>query len=285
MAKSRSPPRFSPIPRFSRIACIGGKYFCEINGPALKRKLFIPIKDKAPSSGIFLGEHLLPTFKHMAEKAISIGCGGIIPAELCAVAVYGISNITATDIDEKEVKKARKLAKMNKISNRIKIIRADLFEGVRKTKDYNLVFSDIAQMPLPPGEREMLHDHAGSDGWKYLQKIIEQSASYLKDNGFLSLFVFGFLGIKKRAGRKIQCLYERLEKSGFKPAKIFKYRRKIRQGGVTHSTLGYIKKIFPDSEFYDQKGNKTKDPLSCLDSGKNVYFDSYIIISKYIGRK
>lgn len=257
------------------------RFYCELKGRYFKKKILIPIfENKAPSSGLFLGTHLLPP-NTAIETALSIGCGNNLPAELCAVTLFGIKYLDCTEVDPAAIRSARKTLRLNNLTKIISIMRCNLFPKPRKK--YDLLFSDISQMPLPKGVKPNFHDYGGRDGWSLLNKIIRNSNKYLHKGGYLSLFVFGFLGINFRTNTKIPCLKERLLSHGFHIIKQTKYRRKVRFGGITHRSLSHIRKVYPKAKFYTKSGKLVKVPEQHISTKNPIYFDAYVITAKYRG--
>ncbi len=272
----------NPPLKYVNLRRVRNEYCCILKGPHYSKKIIIPIIDnKPPSSGLFLGAHLLPNDIQIGS-ALSVGCGENLPAELCGVALFQISHIDCTELDQKAILRARKIILQNGLSKRISIKKCNLFPKSRLK--YNLIFSDISQMPLPPGVAPNYHDYGGYDGWELINRIISQSGSHLMGGGYFSLFIFGFLGVESRTNSNIPSLRERLQSNNFRIIKRSKYRRKIRFGGVTHQSLEYIQKMYPLAKFFSKAGKVISRPSSYISAKKSLYFDTFIINAVYLGR-
>jgi len=250
----------------------------------------IPLIDKKlPSAGMFMGE-CLTKLKEIENKNIKfktgleLGSGKYAPASFYALASFPELKIDAIEINAEEAAYLKKIIKLNGLEKRFKVYIGNLFKPIEKrNKKYDIIFSNISQLPLPKNIKEKTHDHGGNDGWKYLSKIIEESSKYLKNHGYLVLEVFNFLGIKRRTNPKIPCLFERLKNNNFIPKKIFSFRRKMRWGGETHKALEHIVKLYPKAKFYDSYGNII-NPLKNAKNGLEIFIEFNVVISKLSGK-
>ncbi len=181
-----------------------------------------------------------------------------MPIELYIISKkQGIKLVHTVEIVKEEVKYAKEIIKINSLESILTIFHGSLFEPVDKFK-YDLIFSNIAQMPLPEGDKIVPHDHGGRDGWEHLDKIISHSRNHLEKGGFLSLLVFDFLGVLDRRNPTILSLVERTSKNNLHLYKYNYYFRKIRFGGMTHNSLQYILDVYPYSIFYTEKSLKSR---------------------------
>ncbi len=276
-----SRPTIYPPANGVKVKQCGNSFYCELKSASFSKIILIPIFDnKAPSSGLFLGTHLLPHNVNI-ETALSIGCGSNLPAELCAISFFGIKHLDCTEVDPSAALHARKTIQLNNLAKYISIKKCSLFPHL--LKKYDFIFSDISQMPLPVGVKPNYHDYGGRDGWELLSKIISRSSKYLRKGGYLSLFIFGFLGIRSRTNTRIPSLEERLLLYDFDIVKRTKYRRKIRYGGITHQSLAHIRKVYPKAKFYTKSGKLVEKPEQYISPKNAVYFDAYVITAKYRG--
>lgn len=84
---------------------------------------------------------------------------------------------------------------LNNFDNRFKIYQGNLFDALNENfKKYDLIYSNIAQLPLKSGEASSLHDHGGVDGWQFLDIIIDRASVFLNAEGYLAFMIFDFLG-------------------------------------------------------------------------------------------
>ncbi|SCL91020.1 peptide chain release factor N(5)-glutamine methyltransferase [Sporanaerobacter sp. PP17-6a] len=163
-------------------------------------------------------------YKERDIKIVELGTGsGCISLSIAYykknVFVYSV------DIDKKANAVAEENSKRLKLSDRVKILEGDLFQGIKNMGLKNSVDIIVSNPPyIPEDEIFGLQDEikkyeplwaldGGEDGLDYYRRIIPQSKEYLKNRGIL-VFEMGF-----DQGRKIK---ELMEKENFRNINILK---------------------------------------------------------------
>ena len=163
-------------------------------------------------------------YKERDIKIVELGTGsGCISLSIAYykknVFVYSV------DIDKKANAVAEENSKRLKLSDRVKILEGDLFQGIKNMGLKNSVDIIVSNPPyIPEDEIFGLQDEikkyeplwaldGGEDGLDYYRRIIPQSKEYLKNRGIL-VFEMGF-----DQGRKIK---ELMEKGNFRNINILK---------------------------------------------------------------
>ena len=133
--------------------------------------------------------------------------------------------VYSVDIDKKANAVAEENSRRLKLSDRVKILEGDLFQGIKNMGLKNSVDIIVSNPPyIPEDEIFGLQDEikkyeplwaldGGEDGLNYYRRIIPQSKEYLKNRGIL-VFEMGF-----DQGRKIK---ELMEKGNFRNINILK---------------------------------------------------------------
>lgn len=248
-----------------------------IFGPGANIKIPIASGNKVPGSGIFLGEELCKQ-SFRAESLIEIGAGAYAPASFFVAAAHKKIKIDLVEPNLSDLQTLDRIIKDNNLENRMKVLHSSLFERVRGNK-YDLIISNIAQMPLASGVSESMHDHGGHDGWRWIERIINHIPSYLNKDGRIGLLVFEFLGIIKRANPVKPSLLERLSRKNIEIISSSTLRRQVRVGGVTERSLPHILNIYPDAPFYNKK-SICINPIKSLANDEPVFLDFYFIFAK-----
>ncbi len=164
---------------------------------------------------------------------------------------------------------------INSISQRFKNNLGSLFEPIN-FQNFDLIMSNVAQMPIDRISQATFHDHGGFDGWLYLDDIIRKSSFFLVRGGYLVLMIFDFLGIHERTSKSIPCLQERLEINGFRILDEYSYYKKVRKNGQTYRAIQQIKKIYPLATFY----NFNNERISISENIEEAFVYLPCIISK-----
>lgn len=239
----------------------------------------IPLSsERIPSNGLFLGEQIVNA-NLSVRRALELGAGKYAPASFSILSAYSDISVDAVEIQGEEVKYLQGLIELNQLQKRFHILAGNLFEPVAGFK-YDLIYSNIAQLPLVSDHKPNWHDHGGIDGWEWLAQIIKLSPAFINLGGHLALMIFDFLGIEDRANPSTQSLRERLENSGFKIMKKASYRRELRIGGQTHRALNHILQLYPEAKFYDQGGLRV-DPNKEIEAGQSVFFDFQFVLARH----
>ena len=146
-----SRPTIYPPANGVKVKQCGNSFYCELKSASFSKIILIPIFDnKAPSSGLFLGTHLLPHNVNI-ETALSIGCGSNLPAELCAISFFGIKHLDCTEVDPSAALHARKTIQLNNLAKYISIKKCSLFPHL--LKKYDFIFSDLFINMIATGEK------------------------------------------------------------------------------------------------------------------------------------
>lgn len=92
-------------------------------------------------------------------------------------------------------------------------------------------------------------DSGGSDGKKYIIKIIQESFEHLEDNGELDMMMFDFEGANESYNND-KNIFELARDIGYKEINtIFTFEKNITPGSITYECLDYIKTIYPKYNF------------------------------------
>ncbi|MFH1548112.1 MAG: methyltransferase [Candidatus Omnitrophota bacterium] len=265
--------------KMARLECLN-RYCTILLGDEPERQLIkIPLtSNRIPSNGLFLGEQIINA-NISVKRVLELGAGKYAPASFIILSAYSGISVDAVEIQGKEVKYLQGLIELNQLQKRFHIFAGNLFEPVAGLK-YDLIYSNIAQLPLISDHKPNCHDHGGVDGWKWLTQIIELPPSSINLGGYLALMVFDFLGIEDRANQSTQSLKERLENAGFKIIKKSAYRRELRIGGQTHQALNHILRLYPGAKFYDQDSLRV-DPNKGIKDGRSVFFDFQFVLAQH----
>jgi hypothetical protein len=270
--------------RFVEVVCHNGQRHILLKSPATDKKISIPLqaKDKIPASGLFLGENILAnTDKPAFKKVLGIGSGKYAPTEFCCISIWDAEIVEGVEINSVEAEFANQVARSNSLSHRLRIHTGHLFNPIND-RDYDLILSNIAQMPLTPNSTPSLHDHGGDDGWLLLDQIIKQAPTFLKSDGLLSLLVFDFLGVFERTNPTKMSLIDRLRAANFKVIHQASFKRKIRLGGETHKSIEYILELYPACKFYNRSGMPVSNlnTPKALANGDSIYLELFVVTSK-----
>jgi release factor glutamine methyltransferase len=163
-------------------------------------------------------------YKEGDIKVVELGTGsGCISL---SIAYYNKNVfVYSVDIDKKANAVAEENSRRLKLSDRVKILEGDLFQGIKNMGLKNSVDIIVSNPPyIPEDEIFGLQDEikkyeplwaldGGEDGLNYYRRIIPQSKEYLKNRGIL-VFEMGF-----DQGRKIK---ELMEKGNFRNINILK---------------------------------------------------------------
>jgi methylase of polypeptide subunit release factors len=256
--------------KIAKIVSINGERILEIAGKG--QRISIPLStSKPPSNGLFLGEALLDADVSRAHNILEIGAGKYAPASFVLLSRFPAAVIDGVEIDSDDAESLKEIVASNNVGNRFKVFCGDMFDPVA-SKKYDLIVSNIAQMPLAPGAEPSSHDHGGEDGWKYLDMIVKNGCKHLAKNGLLALMAFDFLGIAQRNNPEIPCLEERLQKNGFNIISTKHYLRKVRKEGETFKAIKYILSLYPKMDVFDGASRPLKSKEAILDRSFSLKF-------------
>ena len=133
--------------------------------------------------------------KNNLKFALDIGTGTGILA--CTIAKYTLSKSTALDVSENALKIAEENIKNLGLSEKVKILKSNLFENV--SEKYDLIVSNPPYIPLSEKstiQKEVTFDPdlalytSDKKGLEFYEKISKEAKNHLNKNGYL-LFEMG----------------------------------------------------------------------------------------------
>lgn len=197
---------------------------------------------RIPESGLKMARFTLDA--NLGVKTVAeLGGGKYAPSAIAFVTALEDIKATVVELQLEEAQVLQQQLEANHLADCCAVINGDTFAALRQ-QSFDLVLSNIAQMPLPEGVDPNPHDHGGEDGWLYLDRIVNESREYIRDQGFLVLTAFDFLGVNRRTGRQ-PSLYERLARNGWNIHSSTCWQRPIRHNGKTAESLPTIERNYP----------------------------------------
>lgn len=130
--------------------------------------------------------------KNNLKFALDIGTGTGILA--CTIAKYTLSKSTALDVSENALKIAEENIKNLGLSEKVKILKSNLFENV--SEKYDLIVSNPPYIPLSEKatiQKEVTFDPdlalytSDKKGLEFYEKISKEAKNHLNKNGYLLL--------------------------------------------------------------------------------------------------
>ena len=144
------------------------------------------------------------------QRVLEIGSGLGLFAVLAARAG---AEVVATDIVPEAVEAIRANAALNGVHVDVRL--GDCYAPVAG-EQFDLICTNPAQMPTPPGrerrDAEAAADNGGVDGWEILDGVITGARRHLRPGGRLVFTIFAFLGRKTA--------FAKLESVGLVPAVV-----------------------------------------------------------------
>lgn len=199
-----------------------------------------------PKAGLLFEEILKNNAN--GKNVLDLGCGQMGILGLIALH-YGAKKVLSVDVDKRCTKWLNNIIKENNINNMI-VLKSDMFSKIDKKDKFNLILSNPPHMPMKNGK---LCDSGGSDGKKYITKIISESFNHLEDNGELYIMMFDFEGTNKSYNND-KNIFEFAKEIGYREIKtIFTFEKNITPGSLTYECLDYIKTVYPKYNFGEQK--------------------------------
>ncbi|MDP3142684.1 MAG: HemK/PrmC family methyltransferase [Candidatus Omnitrophota bacterium] len=103
------------------------------------------------------------------------------------------SRITAIDISSGAIELAKENAILNNAANRIRFVVSDLFSGISKEKQFDLMVSnppyissnEMSGLPAEVRCEPKIALDGGKDGMDFYRRIIKDSPAYLKKDGII----------------------------------------------------------------------------------------------------
>lgn len=137
-----------------------------------------------------LRERLRPWVRRPVHRALDLCTGSGCLAILLAL-TFPRAAIDATDVSRPALAVARKNVKAYRMSRRVRLVRADLFSGIRG--QYDLIVANppyvgaAAMRKLPPEyHREpRIALAGGADGLAFVRRILDGAAEFLRPGGWL----------------------------------------------------------------------------------------------------
>lgn len=128
-----------------------------------------------------------------AIRSILDLCTGSASLAIIAADAFAGAQIVAADLSEDALSLARQNLQAYSLSERISLVRSDLFLGIDSAARFDLIISNPPYVPLSrraemPEEFQHEPDmalFADDDGMALVRTILKQSASYLNPNGLL----------------------------------------------------------------------------------------------------
>jgi len=121
---------------------------------------------------------------------IGTGSGNIA---ICLAKFALNSEIVGIDISSQVLKVAEENAKLNRVQNRVKLVRSSLFRGLSEDLKFDMIISnppyiasdEISRLAAEVRNEPKIALDGGKDGLKFYREIIKESPSYLKTSGTL----------------------------------------------------------------------------------------------------
>ncbi len=137
-------------------------------------------------------------FKNIIDMCTGSGCIAI------SLALEGIKNIVASDINSNAIAMAKKNAKHNNILESIKFIESDLFDNICKDLKFDAIVSnppyietkEIYNLTDEVKKEPFNALNGGEDGLYFYKKITSQAIDFIKPNGFI-FYEIGYNQAKK----------------------------------------------------------------------------------------
>lgn len=244
-------------------------------------RLLLPRRDRFPCEGFYLGCQIVQSLDlRRISKALELGAGKYAPAALVLLASNPRIRIDAVEICPQTLVALDGLVESNRLQGRVRTLRGNLYEPLEAGAKYDLIFSNIAQMPQPAGEAVSVADHAGANGWNLLSRIITKAPDFLNSRGYLALVTFDFLGISERTNPRIPSLHERLAQRKFTVQREARYRRYVRRGGATMRAFSQIVSVYPNAHFTDITGKALAAPEAM--SARPIYVDFVFTLAQLV---
>lgn len=130
--------------------------------------------------------------KRKAQNILDIGTGSGNIAIFLAKFLPE-SRITAIDISSGAIELAKENAILNNVASRIEFAVSDLFSGINKEKQFDLIVSnppyirsnDLPELPVEVKYEPQMAMDGGKDGLDFYCRIIKDSPDYLKKDGII----------------------------------------------------------------------------------------------------
>jgi len=154
-----------------------------------------------PAEDTFLVADTLASIVEEGDIVLDIGTGCGI---LAIIAARRAKKVIATDMNPSAVKCARLNARINKVSNKIKVRQGNLFQPIRKTERFNVIVFNAPYLPSSPHEQRTWIERSwagGPTGRKLIDQFIIEAPRYLKRRGKILLVQSSLANIDKTLER------------------------------------------------------------------------------------
>ena len=215
----------------------------ENNKSRVGYKLEIKPGGFVPKSGLIFSRYIESLVKGKRVLDMCTGETGILAIHS---ATCSASEVLGVDVERETVEWANHNGQLNGFSN-IEWKVSDLFSNIDKRK-FDVIISNPPQMPMVDGH---IHDWGGINGRDFIERIIKESSNYLADGGQLFMLIFDFLGVDESYG-DVMPLKDFFQIHGFDVKVVVRERRKVRKGGQTEKSIGYILKQYPKYRFQSE---------------------------------
>jgi len=131
-----------------------------------------------PAEDTFLLAENLVVDKNDVVLDMGTGCGilGILAAKKAR-------RVIAVDVNPHAVRCAKMNAKLNGVTEKMEMLRSDLFKSIKKNEKFNLIIFNAPYLPLETREEKSWIGRAwagGPTGRRLIDEFILQASSYLK---------------------------------------------------------------------------------------------------------
>jgi release factor glutamine methyltransferase len=138
-----------------------------------------------PAEDTFLLAENLSVNEDDTVLDVGTGCGiiGVLAAKKARWVV-------ATDVNPQAVKCAKTNAKHNNVTDRISVLRGDLFQPIRQHKHFSLIVFNAPYLPSEPDEEKTWMGKAwsgGPTGRRVIGRFVSEAPFYLNKNGRILL--------------------------------------------------------------------------------------------------
>lgn len=121
-------------------------------------------------------------------------CTGSGNLAIIAALNFPFSQVDAVDLSDYAIRLAERNVEMYQLQSRVQIIQSDLFADL-PAKKYDFIISNppyvnstsMKSLPSEYQREPVMALDGGTDGMDIVRKILQKSAEFLKDNGFILL--------------------------------------------------------------------------------------------------
>lgn len=125
------------------------------------------------------------------------------------VALQGAKRVIAVDINPHALENTEENAKLHKVSDRIEVIKSNVYNGLSKTKKYDSIFWNVPFGQIKRKRITLLERALYDLGYANLRRYIHQAPRFLKPKGKL------YIGFSSNIG-DTEVLFDLLRKNNFR---------------------------------------------------------------------